>query len=66
VYTTAHLREHQRPASTWNANHLAKEVLQGLEGDGRVRDDTIVVTYCNAPPASDGMVTKRPVSRTIR
>jgi hypothetical protein len=34
-----------------HARHLAKDVLQGLEGDVRVTADTIVVTYYNAPPA---------------
>jgi hypothetical protein len=35
----------------WDAKHLAKDVLQGLEGDVRVTEDTIVVTYYNAPNA---------------
>jgi len=39
------------PFSTWDAAHFAKSVLAGLEGDIRVRDDTIVVTYYNAPNA---------------
>ena len=37
------------PYSTWDAAHFAKSLLAGLEGDIRVRDDTIVVTYYNAP-----------------
>ena len=37
------------PHCTWDANHLAKDVLAGLEGDVRVHDDTIVVTYYNVP-----------------
>ncbi len=37
------------PFSTWDASHLAKSLLGGLEGDVRVRDDTIVITYYNAP-----------------
>ena len=37
------------PFSTWDANHLAKSLLSGLEGDVRVKHDTIVVTYYNAP-----------------
>lgn len=37
------------PFSGWDAGHLAKAVLGGLEGDVRVHDDTIVVTYYNAP-----------------
>jgi hypothetical protein len=37
------------PMAGWDAPHLAKDVLQGLEGDVRVTADTIVVTYYNAP-----------------
>jgi len=37
------------PYSTWDAGHLAKSLLGGLEGDVRVQEDTIVVTYYNAP-----------------
>jgi hypothetical protein len=37
--------------AAWDAPHLAKGVLQGLEGDVRVTDDTILVTYYNAPNA---------------
>jgi hypothetical protein len=37
--------------ASWDAKHLAKDVLQGLEGDVRVTEDTIVVTYYNAPNA---------------
>ena len=33
----------------WDAPHLAKSLLQGLDGDVRVHGDTIVVTYYNAP-----------------
>ena len=39
------------PYSGWDAGHLAKSLLAGLEGDLRVCDDTIVVTYYNAPNA---------------
>jgi hypothetical protein len=39
------------PLASWDAKHLAKEVLHGLEGDVRVTADTIVVTYYNAPNA---------------
>jgi len=35
----------------WDAQHLADDLLAGMEGDVRVRDDTIVVTYYNAPHA---------------
>ena len=37
------------PACAWDSAHLAKSVFSGLEGDIRVRNDTIVVTYYNAP-----------------
>ena len=39
------------PFCTWDAAHLAKSLLAGLEGDVRIRDDTVVVTYYNAPHA---------------
>ena len=39
------------PYSTWNAEHLAKDLFHALEGDVRVTDDTIIVTYYNAPHA---------------
>jgi hypothetical protein len=39
------------PFCTWDAAHLAKSLLAGLEGDVRVQDDTVVVTYYNAPDA---------------
>ena len=39
------------PYQTWDASHLAKDLLGGLDGDVRVRGDTIVVTYYNAPDA---------------
>jgi hypothetical protein len=39
------------PVSQWDAPHLAKALLQGLEGDARVSEQTIVVTYYNAPGA---------------
>lgn len=37
------------PYRHWDATHMAKEVFHGLEGDVRVTDDTIIVTYYNAP-----------------
>ena len=37
------------PYATWDAKHLASDVFRGLSGDIRVTDDTIVVTYYNAP-----------------
>jgi hypothetical protein len=39
------------PQASWDARHLAKDVLAGLEGDVRVTEDTVVVTYYNAPSA---------------
>ena len=39
------------PVSGWDAKHLAKSLLGGLDGDIRVTEDTIVVTYYNAPNA---------------
>lgn len=39
------------PINGWDANHLAKDLFQGLDGDVRVTEDTIVVTYYNAPNA---------------
>lgn len=37
------------PVDHWDAEHLAKDLFRGLDGDIRVRHDTIVVTYYNAP-----------------
>ena len=37
------------PFSTWDAAHLAKSLFGGLDGDIRVTDDTILVTFYNAP-----------------
>jgi hypothetical protein len=39
------------PYQSWEAVHLAQAVFSGLEGDVRVQDDTILVTYYNAPNA---------------
>jgi hypothetical protein len=39
------------PVKHWDADHLAKHLFQGLDGDVRVKDDTIIVTYYNAPDA---------------
>jgi len=39
----------QAPYDQWNAQHLAKDLFQGLDGDVRVTEDTIIVTYYNAP-----------------
>jgi hypothetical protein len=37
------------PIRGWDANHLSKDLFQGLDGDVRVQKDTIIVTYYNAP-----------------
>jgi len=37
------------PFNQWDATHLAHDLFGGLEGDVRVTDDTILVTYYNAP-----------------
>ena len=39
------------PYCTWDAHHLAADLFHALEGDVRVTDDTIIVTYYNAPEA---------------
>jgi hypothetical protein len=37
------------PVSSWEASHLAHDLFLGLDGDVRVSDNTIIVTYYNAP-----------------
>jgi hypothetical protein len=37
------------PYQTWDANHLATDLFFALEGDVRISNDTILVTYYNAP-----------------
>jgi Transposase DDE domain len=37
------------PLSQWDSGHLATGLLRGIEGDIRVGEDTVVVTYYNAP-----------------
>lgn len=39
------------PWCQWDAKHLAANLLSALDGDIRVRNDTILVTYYNAPNA---------------
>jgi hypothetical protein len=39
------------PAATWDAEHLAKSYFEGLEGDVRVTDNKITVTYYNSTDA---------------
>jgi hypothetical protein len=41
-----------KPYQDWDAKHLANSLFRGLEGDIRVVEDTIVVTYYNAPNAN--------------
>jgi hypothetical protein len=38
-----------QPFCHWDATHLARDIFGALEGDVRVKDDTILVTYYNAP-----------------
>jgi hypothetical protein len=38
-----------KPIADWDANHLAKDLFQGLDGDVRVTNNVILVTYYNAP-----------------
>ena len=46
------LRQHLPTAcAQWNSSHLAQELFKGFEGDIRVSDDTVVVTFYNAPDA---------------
>jgi hypothetical protein len=37
------------PISHWNADHMAQDIFFRLEGDVRVTEDTIQITYYNAP-----------------
>jgi hypothetical protein len=39
------------PTRSWDAQHMATAYFGGLEGDVRVQDNTIIVTYYNAPEA---------------
>ena len=39
------------PFDQWDAAHFARDLFGGLEGDLRVHDDTVRVTYYNAPNA---------------
>lgn len=40
------------PYTTWDADHLSRDLFFALDGDVRVEGDTIVVTYYNAPHAA--------------
>ena len=50
-YLSKHLPGIGLPAAQWDAQHLAKDFFRALEGDIRVKGDTIIVTYYNAPNA---------------
>ena len=39
------------PYRQWDALHFARDFFAGLEGDVRVHQDTVLVTYYNAPQA---------------
>lgn len=39
------------PYTTWDAEHLARSVFNGIDGDVRVVQDTVLVTLYNAPQA---------------
>ena len=42
-------RKLPKPYSRWNSTHLADAVFTKIDGDIRVKDDTIIVTCYNAP-----------------
>lgn len=35
----------------WTAENMAQKLFNGIDGDIRVKDDTILVTFYNAPDA---------------
>jgi len=37
------------PFASWDAPHFASAIFRGIDGDIRVRDNTILVTLYNAP-----------------
>ena len=37
------------PFSDWDAKHLASSIFRGIDGDIRVQQDTLLVTFYNAP-----------------
>lgn len=39
----------QKPYRNWTAKHLSDSLFRGIEGDIRVKDDTIIITYYNFP-----------------
>lgn len=40
-----------KPYSSWDAHHMADGLFRGIDGDIRVKENTIVVTFYNAPNA---------------
>lgn len=38
-----------KPYIRWNAEHVAKSIFSGIDGDLRVKNDTIIVTLYNVP-----------------
>lgn len=40
-----------KPYEIWDAQHLAKDFFKAIEGDIRVQNDTIIVTFYNPPNA---------------
>jgi hypothetical protein len=40
------------PFNQWDSLHFAQDLFSGLEGDLRVHEDTLLVTYYNAPKAN--------------
>lgn len=41
------------PMAGWNAEHLGESLFRGLDGDIRVHQDTILVTFYDAAPLAD-------------
>jgi len=37
------------PIAEWDAEHMARDLFLGLDGDIREKNDTVIVTYYNAP-----------------
>jgi hypothetical protein len=37
------------PVADWDSEHIANALFRGLEGDIRVKENTLIVTYYNAP-----------------
>ncbi len=41
------------PYKKWTAEHLANSIFRGIDGDLRVKNDTIIVTFYNVPESLD-------------